>query len=154
MKSYRRKAIGFYTDKRIGKVRPITPRKRRLVNPRKVQYKIKEVEIEAKPKEEASKKELEKTKEDKVKEEVKKETDVSILKGQRLGQSNVSNVPREYIIKRESGEKEKITIPAGHYVKGGELVKYSKERDMAKIAEHKREKEEAPWRGDLPHSKV
>jgi len=39
----RRKAIGFYTDKRIGKVRPITPRKKRLVKPKKTKYKIKKV---------------------------------------------------------------------------------------------------------------
>jgi K+ transporter len=38
-----RKAIGFYTDKRIGKVRPITPRKKRLVKPKKTKYKIKKV---------------------------------------------------------------------------------------------------------------
>jgi K+ transporter len=41
MRSYRRRAIGFYTDK--GKRKPITKRKRHFVKPRKTRYRIKKV---------------------------------------------------------------------------------------------------------------
>jgi hypothetical protein len=72
---------------------------------------------------------------------------ITLLKGKRLGQTKVSTKTRVYVIKR--GKKVKrITIPAGYYVKGGKLIKYSRKRDMARISRHRRKKGEAPWRGD------
>jgi hypothetical protein len=78
---------------------------------------------------------------------------IPLFKGKRLGQTKVSKTPRVYVVRR--GRKVKrVTIPAGYYVKGGKLIKYSRKRDMARVAKHKRGKKEAPWRGDLPRSAI
>lgn len=74
---------------------------------------------------------------------------IRILKGKRFGQTKISKRKRTYVIKGK-----RVTIPAGYYVKGGKLIKYSKKRDWARIAKHKRGRKQAPWRGDLPRSAI
>jgi hypothetical protein len=106
MVGYRRKAIGFYTKQ--GKVRPITKRKRYLVKPRKMQYKIERIE----PKEEEKQKEEEMPKEEleevKVKEEIKETPMPKIEKPivSKPIQEKTTDMPHE--IHTQKAEEKKI----------------------------------------------
>jgi hypothetical protein len=104
MRSYRRRAIGFYTDR--GKVKPITKRKRYLVKPRKMQYKIERIEPEEEPKEEEMpKEELEEVK---VKEEIKETPMPKIEKPivSKPIQEKTTDMPHE--IHTQKAEEKKI----------------------------------------------
>jgi len=67
------------------------------------------------------------------------------LKGKRLGQTIPAKTKRT-IVDPKTGRR--VTIPAGYYVKGGKLYRYSKVRDRRVKSKHRRSRRSPPWRGD------
>lgn len=67
------------------------------------------------------------------------------LKGKKLGQT----IPRA-----KKRTVKGVTIPKGHYVKGGKLVKVDLDKDARIIAKKLRSTKTTHWRGDVsPPSK-
>jgi hypothetical protein len=110
MRSYRRKAIGFYTKQ--GKVRPITKRKRYLVKPRKMQYKIERVEPEEEEIQKEEEMPKEKLEEEKVKEEIKETPMPKIEKTKPIQEKQIPEkttvMPHEIHTQNIKAEEKKI----------------------------------------------